>query len=101
MEAADQGEQAPRRIVVELDLAREPLAQYVGAFVMQGAAAHIDGFDLRPCRAPDGRAIARADVEIFFDDAAEPRQRQDEAIDRFVAGIPAIETETDVLDRTT
>ena len=44
---ADQREQAPRGVEVELDLAGQALAQQLGAFVVQAAAAHVDGLDLR------------------------------------------------------
>ena len=46
MQDADQGEQPTRGVEVDLDLAREPLAQQLGAFVVQAAPAHVDGLDL-------------------------------------------------------
>src|SRR5690349_17436091 len=42
VQGADQGEEAPRRVEVDLDLAGEPLAQKLRALVVQTAAAHVE-----------------------------------------------------------
>src|SRR4029077_15686885 len=77
MQDADQREQAPRSVAVELDLAGEGLAQEIGAFVVQAAPAHVDGLDLRGRGGLDGMVVTFADLEVIFDDAPEGRQCQD------------------------
>ena len=97
---ADQGEEPTRGIVVDIDLAGEPLLQQVGAFVMQAAPAHIDGLDLRRRRGLDCRVVALADGEIVLHHAAEWSQRQHHLADRRIATLPAdIEDQAAFFDR--
>src|SRR5262249_50001292 len=74
MQNADQGEETARRGAVELDLSGKPLAQQVGALVVQAAPAHVDGLDLRGRSGPDGLIVAFADGEVVLDDAPEGRE---------------------------
>ena len=79
MQHADEGEQAPRRVVIDFDLAGEAFAQQLGAFVVDAAAAHVEGFDLRRRRGADGFEIALADQKVILDHAAERRERKHDA----------------------
>ena len=59
-----------------------PLSRFIRSSVpslCSGAPAHIQRFDLRRRRGADGLVIAVADQEIILDDAAERRQRQQDA----------------------
>src|SRR5580704_3805210 len=84
VEHANQGEQAPGRVEIDLDLVGEPLDQQRGPFIVQGPPADVDRLDLREARPADRFVIAVADHEIIFDDTAKRRQRQS---DRFVRAV--------------
>ena len=73
----DEGENPPGRIDIAVDLALQPLQEKLGSFIVNRAAAHIDGLDLRAGRRADCRIIALADEEIIFEKAAKRRQRED------------------------
>jgi hypothetical protein len=79
MQHAEQREQAPRGIEIDVDLALQARLQQRRAFVVQAAAAHVERFDLRRRRGADRLEIAFADQEIILDHAAERRQRQHDA----------------------
>ena len=68
MENANQGEQSPGRIRIDLYFIGQTFLQDFSALVMQAAAAHIDGLDLRRCRCLDRFVITVADHEVVFDD---------------------------------
>src|SRR5580692_9694419 len=72
----DQGEQPPRGVEVDLDLALEPLHHDARALVVQPPAAHIERFDAIRRRGADRGVIAVADGEVVLDDLAERHQRQ-------------------------
>src|SRR5688572_8714774 len=91
VQGADQREQPACRSEIHLHLARQAVAQDLGALVVEPTPAHVDGLDLREAGGLDGREIAFADVEILLDDAAERRQRQDELVDFLLAGVADIE----------
>ena len=74
MQDADQREQPPCRVEIDVDLAVEPFLENFAALVVQSAPRHVDGFDLRRRRLPDGLVVAFANLEIVFDDDAERRQ---------------------------
>src|SRR4030088_50354 len=76
MQHADQREEPPRRIEVELDLAREPLLQKLRTLVMKRTPAHVEAFDLRGRSLADGLVVALADNEVVLDHAAKGRERQ-------------------------
>src|SRR6185369_3100769 len=65
MQRADQREQPSRGVEVDLDLARQALAQDLRALVVQSPSAHVDSFDLRRRGGLDRMEIAIADVEVF------------------------------------
>src|SRR6185437_7743655 len=71
VEHADQSEQTPRGVEIDLDFAFEPFLQKRRTIVVQAPAAHIERLDLRRRRGTDRRKIAFADDEIILDDAAE------------------------------
>lgn len=70
MQDADQREQPAGRIHVDLNFIDQTITQQFSAFIVQAAARHIDGFDLRRCHGLDGVKIAFADHEAIFDDTA-------------------------------
>src|SRR5688572_8697814 len=74
VEHADQREQAPRGVEIDVDLAVQCALQQLGRFVVDRAPGHIDGLDfmLGPC--PHRFEIALADREIIADRAAEAGQ---------------------------
>src|SRR6185437_16237880 len=85
MQDADQREDAARRVVIDVDLALEPLAQQRRAFVVQPAAAHVERLDLRRRRVADRLVVALADQKVVPDDAAERRERQHDLAVRLAA----------------
>src|ERR1700710_1048866 len=76
MQNGDQRKQPPRGFEIDPHLALQPFLQRARAFVVNAAAAHVDGFDAVRRRGADRLIIAVADHEIVFDDAPERRQRQ-------------------------
>src|SRR5690606_4174865 len=73
---ADQGEQAPRRLGVEADLALERLCELFRALVVQAAPAHVDRLDTAGRGGADRLEIALADHEVIFDQPAKGPHRQ-------------------------
>ena len=71
MQHADQREQAAGGGEIGLDLPLEPLHEQFGGLIVDAAAGHVDGLDLRRGGLADGLVIAVADREIFADQAAE------------------------------
>jgi hypothetical protein len=82
MQHADEGEQAPGGVEINFDLAGKPVHQGLRAFIVQAAAAHIDGLNLAWRRVPDRLVIALADHVIITDHAPERGQREDMGDDR-------------------
>src|SRR5690349_21663274 len=78
VQGADEGEQPAGGIEVEVDLARKPLAQELGALVVQTAAAHVERLDLGRAELLDGGVVAFAHQEVVLHDLAEGRERQDD-----------------------
>src|SRR5262249_62420220 len=68
MQHADQGEQAPCGVEVELHLARQPIHQDIGALVVQGAAGHVERLDAVGRGGADGGVVAVADGVVVLDD---------------------------------
>jgi len=73
---ADKGEQSPRSCLVRPQLAFEPLKQHARALIVDAAASHIDGFNLRWRELFDRVEVSLTNLEIVFDDLSERRQRQ-------------------------
>ena len=46
MQNADEREQPPGRLIIDIGFAIEALLQHAGAFVVDAAPGHVDGFDL-------------------------------------------------------
>src|SRR5512145_196969 len=67
---ADQGEQAPRRLAVDRDLALERVGELLRALVVQPAATHVDRLDAARRGAADRLEIALADHEVVLDQPA-------------------------------
>ena len=78
---AQEGEQPPRGVEVDLDLVRELIPQQLRALVVQAAAADVDRLDARRARRADGGVVALADQEIVAHDAAEALQRHREPVE--------------------
>src|SRR5579862_3725690 len=91
MQHAEQREEPPCRVEVDLDAIGKTLAQLLAAFIVQSAAAHIDRFDAAGARLAHGVVIAAADHEIVFDDLAERRERQHDLLERLVRDVANIE----------
>src|SRR5690606_14479497 len=66
MQRTDQGEEPPRGIEVDMNLVLEPFDQKPRSFVVQAAAAHVDGFDAGRGFGPDRGVIAFANLEIVL-----------------------------------
>src|ERR1700688_3138922 len=73
---ADQREQPAGGFEIDPHLALQALLQRARAFVVDAAAAHVDGLDLVRGRSADRLIIAVANHEIVFHDSPERRQRQ-------------------------
>src|SRR5271170_4602828 len=76
VQRSDQREQSPRRIDVEIDLARQPLKNERTRFVMDGASAAVERFDLGRGRVADRRVISLADEKIVLQKRSKARQRK-------------------------
>src|ERR1700753_145186 len=76
LEHADQGEEPPRGVEIDLNLALEPLPEQRRSLVVQTAPRHVQRLDVRRRRVADGLEVAVADQEIVLDHGAERRQRQ-------------------------
>ena len=68
MQHADQGEQAPGGIEIDVDLALKTLFQHVCALIVDGAAGHVHRFNLLGGRRLDGLIVTIANCEIFSDE---------------------------------
>src|ERR1700743_3582058 len=71
MQDADEREKTARGFEIRLYLAGEPVDEKLGAFIVDRAPPHIQGFDLRRRRGADGFVVAVADQEVILHDAAE------------------------------
>src|SRR3546814_17350504 len=71
---ADQGEQAPRGVEIDLDLAVESPDQHPRRVVVQRPARHVDCLDLLCRRGADRLIIAVADREKVTDWAADGKR---------------------------
>ena len=92
MQHADQREQAARSVEIEVHLARQPLHQEVGAFVVQGAAAHVERLDAVGRRGADRRVIAVAHRVIVLHHAPQRREREKMRHHRRAVGATDIES---------
>src|SRR3546814_1284712 len=82
VEHADQREQAPRGVEIDLDLAVETFDQHLRRLVVQRAARHVDGLDLLRGRRADRLIIAVADREIVADRPAKAPEAEDDRFER-------------------
>src|ERR1700680_2235951 len=99
MQHADQREEPPRGIEVELDLAREAFLQELRALVMKRPPTHIESFDLLGRSLADGFVVAIADYEVVLDYTPKRRERQHHLAMRQIIGHANVEDETVLLDR--
>src|SRR3546814_15272114 len=95
---ADQGEQAPRGVEIDLDLAVESPDQHLRRVVVQRPARHVDCLDLLCRRGADRLIIAVADREIVTDRAAEAPKAEDHRFERRPILAPDIEDQPPFLD---
>ena len=91
MQNADQGEEAAGGVEIDVDFFLQPLAEQFRAFVMEAAAAHIEGFDPRRARSLDRRVIAFAVHEIILHGLAEQPERQRHFFERLIIRVADIE----------
>src|SRR6056297_343121 len=85
MQNADQGEQAPRGVIVDTGLALKPFFKDARALVVDATAGHVDGFDLARRHVLDRIEIAFADRPVILDHLPEGRQREVKLRRRLVA----------------
>ncbi len=83
MQYADQSEETPRGLEVNIDLAFQPFDQQFSALVVDSAPGHVDGFDFGSARLADCLIIAVANREIVADRTPKTTQRQDQRLQRF------------------
>src|SRR5581483_5295797 len=95
---ADQREEPPRRVEVDLHAIGEPFAEQLRAFVVKGASSHVDRFDARGTCSANRIEVARADEKLVLDDAAERRERDDDAVDCLLVATANLEHKAIVLD---
>ena len=89
----DQGEEAARGSKIQFDLAFQPFAQQLGALVVQPAAAHVDGFEPRHLRFPDGRIIGLAEGLIVLEHTMKWREGKNHSPMILAVSEPHIEDE--------
>lgn len=83
MQNADQCEQPPGGLEIDVDLAFETFNQQFRALIMNPAPGHVDGFDFGSAGLADCLVIAVANGEIVADRAPEPTKRQNQSLQRF------------------
>ena len=66
MQGTNQSKKTARRVEADFRLIAQTIRQQARAFIMQPSATHINGFDLRRSRGPDGIVVALADHKIVF-----------------------------------
>src|SRR5262245_43647768 len=98
MEDADEGEKAARGVAVDVDLARQPLAQQRRALVVKAAPPHVDSLDLRWRGGLDGGVVAFANSEIVLHHAAKGSERKHHLADRQFILAANIKDEATFLD---
>ncbi len=76
MQHADQREQAPRGVEIDVDLALEPLHQDVRTFVVQPAPAHVERLDAVGRGGADRLVVAVADHVVVLHEPPQRRERQ-------------------------
>src|SRR5215475_3165577 len=91
---ADQGEQATRGIEIDHHLSLESFHQNTRTVIVNGAPAHIDGFDLVGSRSPNRLIVTVADHVVVLDDAAQRRQREQMRHHGRVVFEPNVENQT-------
>src|SRR6056297_368346 len=99
MQDADEGEETPRGVDVDLGLALQPLLHDARAFVVDSAAGHVDRLDLGGRQLLHGVEIALADLEVVLHDLPERAEGQMEFSGRIVGLGPDVEDEAAVADR--
>src|SRR3546814_6607813 len=77
VEHADQREQAPRGVEIDLDLAVETFDQHLRRLVVQREARHVDGLDLLRGRRAARLIIAVADRDIVAARPAKAPEAED------------------------
>ena len=89
VQRADQGEQAPRRLMVQRHTALEPADQQLRAFIVQTTPAHVDSLQAGLAIAGNHRQLmALHHHDVVLDQSPERAEGQDDAAQR-VAGLVA------------
>lgn len=70
------GEQPTGGVEIDRDLRGETRLQKLGRFVVNGAAAQIDGFEPGSARAMKGVGVAIADQDVILQDPSKGAERQ-------------------------
>ena len=83
MQDADQSEETPSGLEVDVDLPFQPLDKQFRALIVDPAPCHIDRFDFCGTGLADRLVIAVANREIIADRSPEPAQCQDQRLQRF------------------
>lgn len=82
MEDADQREETPRGVEIDLNLAFEPFLEKFGRFVMDAAPRHVDRLNLLRRRLLDRLKIAVTNREIITDRAAKAAKAENNRFKR-------------------
>src|SRR5690606_10780416 len=75
-QCADQREKTTSLAVIDRDLALATLPENPASLIVQAAATHVYGLDLRRRSRANGLVVALANCEVVLDDPAERRQRE-------------------------
>ena len=99
MQNADQREEAPRGVDVQIGFALKPLLQDAGPLVVDAAPRHIDRLDLAGGELLDRVEIAFADLIVVLHDLPERPQRQMERSRRLLGLGRDVKHQTPFTDR--
>ena len=83
MQYADQSEEPPGGLEVNVDLPFQPLNQQFRALIVDSAPGHVDGLDFGGAGLADRLVIAVADGEIVANRSPEPAKGKDQSLQRF------------------
>src|SRR4051812_2016151 len=95
---ADQGEQPPRRVEVQLDLAVEAFLEQLGRLVVDRAAGHVDRLEALGRIGADRFEIAFADREIVAHRPLEAGEAEADRLERAAFLVLDLDGEAIVLD---
>ena len=73
---ADESEQPSGRLIINIGFAIETLLEHAGAFIVDAAPCHVDGFDLAWWKRFYSFKIAFTNLKVIFDHLTKRAQRQ-------------------------